>query len=151
MREEQKKLYFETVDNNIETHGYHITYIPEEQEVTPYGYSSGLYKSFGIPEAFVSGLPNGLTNTLITNYAQAFRNQKIPLNEKLDNLIDRFTVYIIPVKTESLDKKILSTLRLYENGYFKSVQIIFPDLDGKFPGETGYDYDQEIFGDYKSK
>ncbi|WP_412465658.1 DUF4262 domain-containing protein [Pedobacter sp. KLB.chiD] len=135
------------VDKNIEKHGFHVTYVFEEQDVTSYGYSSGLYKNFGMPEAFVSGLPNGLTNKLITNYAQAFRNKKIPLNEKLNDLIDRFPVYIIPVKNEALNEKILSTFRLYENDYFESVQIIFPDLDGKFPEETGYDYDQEIFGD----
>ncbi|MCX2496141.1 DUF4262 domain-containing protein [Pedobacter sp. PF22-3] len=146
MREEQKRLYIETVDNNIEKHGYHVTYVLEEQDFTPFGYSSGLYKNFGIPEAFVSGLPNGLTNTLITNYAQAFRNRKVPLNQKLDNLIDRFPVYIIPVKNEAVNEKILNTFRFYENDYFESVQILFPDLNGKFSGETGYDYDQEIFG-----
>ncbi|WP_431294594.1 DUF4262 domain-containing protein [Pedobacter sp. P26] len=151
MREEQKRLYFETVDNNIEKHGYHVTYVLEEHDFTPFGYSSGLYKNFGIPEAFISGLPNGLTNTLITNYAEAFRNHKVPLNQKLDNLIDRFPVYIIPVKNEALNEKILNTLRFYENDYFESVQIIFPDLKGKFYGENGYDYDQEIFWEIPTK
>lgn len=147
MSEEQKRLYFDIVDNNIEEHGFHVTYVPEEQDFIPFGYSTGLYKNFGIPEAFISGLPNGLTNGLITNYAQAFRDQKVPLNQKLDHLIDSFAVYIIPVKNEDLSEKILSSFRLYEDNNFESVQIIFPDLDGKFPGEAGYDYDQEIFGD----
>lgn len=151
MSEAQKGLYFEMVDSNIEKHGFHVTYVLEAKDFTPFGYSSGLYKNFGIPEAFVSGLPNGLTNTLITNYAQAFRDQKVPLKQKLANLIDRFPVYIIPVKNEALNEKILSTFRLYENDYFESVQIIFPDLDGKFPEEVGYNYDQEIFGDYELK
>ena len=143
----QKSLYFEMVDNNIETYGYHITYILEENDFTPFGYSTGLYKNFGIPEVFVSGLPNGLSNTLITNYAEAFKGQRVPLNQKLSELIDRFPVYIIPVKNEALNQKTLSTFRLYQNDHFESVQIIFPDLAGKFPEEPGYDYDQEILGD----
>jgi hypothetical protein len=146
MNEDKIRLYFENVDSNIEKHGFHVTYVMESIDFTPFGYSTGLYKNFGIPEAFVSGLPNGLTNTLITNYAQTFKHQKIPLNKKLDNLTDRFAVSIIAVKNEDLSEKILSSFRCYEDNDFESIQIIFPDLAGKFPEEMGYDYDQEIFG-----
>jgi hypothetical protein len=146
MNEDKRRLYFENVDSNIEKHGFHVTYVMELIDFTPFGYSTGLYKNFGIPEAFVSGLPNGLTNTLITNYAQTFKHQKIPLNKKLNNLTDRFPVYIIAIENEALSEKILSSFRLYEDDDFESIQIIFPDLAGKFPEEMGYDYDQEIFG-----
>lgn len=146
MDEERIKAYFEMVDNNIEQYGFHVTYVFEEKDCTPFGYSTGLYKNFGIPEAFVSGLPNGLTNTLITNYAHTFKNKKVPLNEKLSNLIDRFPTYLIAVKSDALSQKILSSFKFYEDDEFESVQIISPDLNGKFPEEIGYDYDQEIFG-----
>jgi len=146
MNDEKIRLYFENVDNNIEKNGFHVTYVTESIDFTPFGYSTGLYKNFGIPEAFVSGLPNGLTNTLITNYAHTFKNQRVPLNKKLNNLTDRFPVYIIAVKNDALNEKILSSFRLYEDNDFESIQIIFPDLAGKFPEEIGYDYDQEIFG-----
>ncbi len=146
MDEERIRAYFEMVDNNIEQYGFHVTYVLEEKDCTPFGYSTGLYKNFGIPEAFVSGLPNGLTNTLITNYANTFKNKKVPLNEKLSNLIDRFPTYLIAVKSDALSEKTLSSFKFYEDDEFESVQIIFPDLNGKFPEEIGYDYDQEIFG-----
>lgn len=146
MNEESVRKYFEMVDNNIEKNGFHVTYVLEQEDCTPFGYSTGLFKNFGIPEAFVSGLPNGLTNTLITNYAQTFKDKEVPLNKKLDTLIDRFPTYLIEVKNEALSEKILSSIRFYENNHFKSVQIIFPDLTGKFPEEIGYNYDQEIFG-----
>lgn len=71
-KDEKKRKYFELVDSNIEKHGFHITYVLEEKDFTPFGYSTGIYKNFGIPEVFVSGLPNGLTNTLITNYAKIY-------------------------------------------------------------------------------
>ncbi|MNK39519.1 hypothetical protein D3C87_581300 [compost metagenome] len=147
MNEKSIREYFEMVDNNIEKNGFHVTYVLEEKDQPPFGYSTGLFKNFGIPEAFLSGLPNGLTNTLINNYAQTFKNQEIPLNRKLDTLTDRFPVYFIAVNNDDLSEKMLSSFRFYENEDFKSVQIIFPDLTGKFPEELGYDYDQEIFGD----
>ena len=149
--EEKKRLFLKRIDDDIEKYGYHVTYVMEEKYFTPFGYSTGLYKNFGIPEVFVSGLPNGLTNTLITNYAEIFKDKSIPFNEKLDNLIDRFLVYLIPVETSLIEEKVLASLRLYDGIGFDSVQVIYPDLNGLFPGEEGYDYDMEIFGEIKEK
>ena len=146
MSDDKKRRYFEIVDKNIKENGFHVTYVLEAKDFTPFGYSTGLYKNFGIPEAFVSGLPNGLTNTLITNYAQTFRDQKVPLYKKLNFIIDRFPVFLIAVKSLDLSEKILSSFKFYNQDNFDSIQIIFPDLNGKFPNEDGYDYDQEIFG-----
>lgn len=146
MDENSVRAYFELVDNNIKENGFHVTYVLEQKNQTPFGYSTGLFKNFGIPEAFVSGLPNGLTNSLITNYAKTFKKKKVPISKKLENLIDRFPTYILEVKNEDLNEKVLSSFRFYENEDFKSIQIIFPDLAGKFPKEPGYDYDQEIIG-----
>ena len=149
--EEKKRLFLKRIDDDIEKYGYHVTYVMEEKDFTPFGYSTGLYKKFGIPEVFVSGLPNSLTNTLITNYAEIFKDKSIPFNEKLDNLIDRFLVYLIPVETSLIEEKVLASLRLYDGIGFDSVQVIYPDLNGLFPGEVGYDYDIEIFGEIKEK
>lgn len=149
--EQKKRLFLKRIDYDIEKYGYHITYVMEEKDFTPFGYSTGLYKNFEIPEVFVSGLPNGLTNTLITNYAEIFKDKSIPFNEKLDNLIDRFFVYLIPVESSLLKEKVLASLRLYDGINFDSVQVIYPDLNGFFPGEEGYDYDMEIIGEIKGK
>lgn len=44
-----------------------MTYVLEELNFTPFGYSTGIFESFKIPELFISGLPNGLTARLIKN------------------------------------------------------------------------------------
>ncbi len=149
--EEKKRLFLKRIDDDIEKYGYHVTYVMEEKGFTPFGYSTGLYKNFGIPEVFISGLPNGLTNTLITNYAETFKDKTILFNEKMDNLIDRFLVYLIPVESSLLEEKALASLRFYDGNNFNSVQIIYPDLNGFFPGNEGYDYDMEIFGKINGK
>jgi len=147
--EEKKRLFLKRIDDDIEINGYHVTYVMEEKNFTPFGYSTGLYKNFGIPEVFVSGLPNGLTNTLITNYAEIFKDKLIPFHKKLDNLIDIFEVYLTPVDSVKLEEKVLASISLYDGIDFKSIQIIYPDLNGYFPEESGYDYDMEIFGALK--
>ena len=63
MSKEQKEKYFKIVNNNIAKFGFHTTYVMEEIGFAPFGYSTGIYKNFKIPELFISGLPNGLTDT----------------------------------------------------------------------------------------
>jgi len=146
MNKEQKEKYFKIVNNNIEEFGFHTTFVMEENGFTPFGYSTGIYKTFGIPELFISGLPNGLTTELIKNYVQRFKFKKVPVKQKRDDLIDRFSVYFIEVKNELLTEYTLSSFKFYENSDFKYLQLIFPDLNGHFPNDSEYDYDQKILG-----
>ncbi|WP_298507077.1 DUF4262 domain-containing protein [uncultured Maribacter sp.] len=147
MNKEQKQKYFNKVHSHIEQYGFHITCVLEETNFTPFGYSTGIFQSFGIPELFISGLPSGLTSELIENYVEKFKFEKVPINLKIDDLIDRFSVYFIEVKNELLTEYTLSSFKFYENSEFKYLQLIFPDLNGHFPNELEYDYDQEILGE----
>ena len=146
MTEKQIDKYFKKVNQNIQEFGYHITTVLEDRETTPFGYSTGLFQNFKIPEIFISGLPSGLTQELIENYSKQYRFSKIPTREILSNLTDRFPVYLIEVSNEKLEEYVLSSNRHYENNHFEYIQLIYPDLQGNFPGEKNYDYDQEIFG-----
>lgn len=47
---------------------------------------------------------------------------------------------------KKLEEYVLSSIRHYENNHFEYIQLIYPDLQGNFPGEKNYDYDQEVFG-----
>lgn len=146
MEASQKENYFKKVYENIENYGFHMTYILEEKGVTPFGYSTGIYKNFQIPEIFISGLPQGLTMELITNYVEQFQFKNVPLQQKMDNLIDRFPVYCIEVENEALKEYALTSFKYYQDADFKYLQLIFPDVEGRFPNEEGYEYDQEILG-----
>ena len=147
MNKIQKEKYFKKVNDNIEKFGFHMTFVMEETGFTPFGYSTGIYKNFEIPEIFISGLPNGLTAELISNYVKRFKFKEVPLNKKIDDLIDRFPIYFIQVKNENLTEYTLSSFKFYENSDFKYLQLIFPDLNGFFPNESEYDYDQKILGE----
>ncbi|EAS19197.1 hypothetical protein BBFL7_02095 [Flavobacteria bacterium BBFL7] len=139
-----KDEYFNLIHENVAKFGFHITYVMEEKGFTPFGYSTGIYQSFGIPELFISGLPSGLTNELIKNYVEKFKFKKVLVNQKIDYLTNRFPVYFITVQNELLTDYALSSFSFYKDSEFKYVQLIFPDLKGRFPDESQYNYDQEI-------
>jgi hypothetical protein len=150
MTEEQKKEYHAQVDENIKKVGYHITFVFADKAPS-FCYSTGMYKSFGIPEIFISSLPQNLSFKLVENYLNKFKELKsIQLNKKIDDLTDRFPIYLIDVPIDILKDYVLSTIRLYNCEEYKYVQLIYPDTNGRFPNDLNYDYDQEIMGVFKS-
>jgi hypothetical protein len=60
MTDEQLKEYHDKIDENIRKHGYHSTFVRADSTLSFY-YSTGIYKSFGIPEIFISSLPQNLS------------------------------------------------------------------------------------------
>jgi hypothetical protein len=149
MTEEKIKEYFEKVDKSIKEYGYNLTNVFATKDSPSFCYSTGIYKNFKIPELFISSLPPGLCDQLTAKYIKSFKDkQTIPLNVKLDYLIDRFSVYLIEVPISKLSEYVLTSIRFYNGDGYKYLQIIFPDTKGRFPNETGYDYDQEIMGQF---
>jgi hypothetical protein len=149
MTDEQVRKYHETVDENIRTYGYHVTFV-FAGKAPSFCYSTGIYKSFGIPEIFISSLPQNLSHNLVGNYVKRFKETKeIPLG-KIDDLIDRFPVCFIEAPIDKLADYVLSSFRFYKNEDFKYLQLIYPDTKGRFPDDLGYDYDQIIMGQFKS-
>ena len=147
--EENKKKYFQNIEEKISKDGFHITSVLEEENFTPFSYSTGIFENYKIPELFISGLGPNLSKQLIDSYVNKFKYENIPLNEKIFDLTERFSVYFIEVKNESLADYVLSSIRHYENKEFKYLQLIFPDLNGNFPNELNYNYDQEIIGKFE--
>lgn len=150
MTDEQITQYHAKVNENIQKHGYHSTFVFAGKEPS-FCYSTGIYKNFQIPEIFISSLPQNLSHTLINDYVNKFKgNASIPLNQRIDDLTDRFPVYLIEAPTEKLANFVLSSIRFYNSEPYKYVQLIYPDTSGHFPNDNGYDYDQIIIGQFKN-
>lgn len=151
IKEKQREKYFNTVYDNIEKHGFHSTSVLEAKDFTPFSYSTGIYKSFKIPELIISGLGPNFSTELISTYVEKYKFKQIPINERIDKFTDRFPVYFIEVENQYIKDYVLSSVKYYENEDYKYLQLIFPDLNLKFPHEEQYDYDQEILGKFRLK
>ena len=148
MTQDEIKQFHDIVDENIRQYGYHMTFVFED-ETPSFCYSTGVYKTFDIPEIFISSLPQNLAFELVKNYVNKFKKTKsIPLDKKLTDLTERFPVYLISVPTDKLKDYVLSSIRFYKNEDYKYLQLIYPDTNGHFPNDKGYDYDQIIMGGF---
>ncbi len=150
MTEDQIRQYHEKVDQNIKKHGYQSTFV-FGKETPSFCYSTGVFKSFGIPEIFISSLPQNLSHVLIKAYVDKYKSAKsVPLDQRIDDLTERFPVYLIKAPIEKLGDYVLSSIRLYNGEPYRYIQLIYPDTAGRFPNDDGYDYDQVVIGKFKN-
>lgn len=147
-REDKKEKYFKQVYDNIKNIGYHTTAVMEEENFTPFTYSTGIYENYKIPELFISGLGPNLSGEIIKNYVEKYKNETIPLNLKINDLIDNFPIYFIKVNIHDLSDYALTSIKFYDSNNYEYLQVVFPDLNGNFPNETNYNYDQKIIGEF---
>lgn len=141
--------YQHKVDENVRTHGYHVTFLFADESPS-FCYSTGIYKTFNIPEVFISSLPRNLSFTLVESYVNKFKDKKsVSVGIRIDDLTDRFPVYFAKVPTEKLVDYVLSIIRFYRDEDYQYLQLIYPDTSGHFPNDAGYDYDQVVLGQFK--
>jgi hypothetical protein len=72
----------------------------------------------------------------------------IPLSKKLDDVTDRFPIYLIKAPKDNLKDYVLSSIRFYGESDYEYLQLVYPDTKGCFPGDEGYEYDQVILGQF---
>lgn len=148
MTEKEISEYHRKVNENIRKHGWHSTFVSANKSPS-FSYSTGIFENFSIPEVFISSLPPNLSFELIDRYIKLFGHAKeVILNTRIDNLTDRFPVYLIEVPVFNLKNYVLSSVRFYKNDDYKYVQLVYPDTEGHFPNHPKYDYDQEIVGGF---
>ena len=137
--------YAKRVRDSVARNGFHTTYVGAGQ--TPrFCYSTGIYESHAIPEIIVSSLPPNLSHELISQYVDRFRATGPLINKRIPAEKERFDYYLVPVPLVRIQDYVLATIKYYGSDVFEFLQLVYPDTEQLFPGEEGYDYDQELFG-----
>ena len=148
MKKFTPESYAAEVIRNIRAYGFHLTYVPAEEEPS-FCYSTGLFETAGIPELFISSLPPALSGELAHSYARRFKASPPPVGKRIKkDKTDPFDYYLINVNLADVREYVLASIKYYGERPFSYLQLVFPDTDMLFPHEQGYDYDQEILGDY---
>ena len=140
--------YAAEVASNVNKYGYHLTYVAPG-ETPAFVYSTGIYQSSGIPELFISSLPPGMSSDLVKSYVERFSKVTPPIGERIrKQRNDPFDYYLIKIDLPAVREYVLASFKYYESAPFEYLQLVFPDTEMRFPHEPGYDYDQELLGDY---
>lgn len=138
--------YAKRVRDSVAKNGFHTTTVGAGGETPGFTYSTGIYKSYGIPEIIISALPPNLSHELISQYVDRFRATGPLIDERITAVKERFDYYLVPVPLVRIQEYVLASIKYYGSNPFEYLQLIYPDTEMLFPDEEGYDYDQELFG-----
>jgi hypothetical protein len=114
-----------------------------EDEAGPgFGYSIGLYKTFGYPEILIVGLNLDLIHQLINDIGELVRSDKRPsIHQFNSDILDNFSCYFTTVDVEHYEEYVQQAINYYRGEEFPLVQCIYPTVKGVFPWEKEWPED----------
>lgn len=124
----------------IAEHGWAVIRVPEDIIGPGFAYSIGLVENYGHPEIAVSGLPGPLMHRLV-NHAAALVAEGMAFQHgrQSDALLEGCACEIRALAPESYDEYLGRAVWHYDDRPFEAVQIFWPDREGRYPWDPGYD------------
>jgi len=148
--EDRKEAYHTKLLADISEPGWTVIGVfPNEGVENQYcfAYTIGLYKNYGHPEIIMTGLQIPTMHSIL-NIAgtQIKKSQAFNPEDRFANLISKFDVKFAWVDKKYYVSHLGQAQWYYENDDFSTMQLIWPDADGKFSDEEGF---EEEYRDYQ--
>ena len=147
--DERITAYLEKVTGMIEEHGWIIQAVGTNPMLF---YTVGLAQK-GLPEVVVTGLPMDAAQSVLNVFARKLVNGTFPLDEdaiqsgaKFDDVLEGYKAklrWVAPAHVREL--RVAKVIAQTED--FKALQIVWPDREGRFYGEAGFEDKYEAMQD----
>lgn len=124
---------------NIRRYGWHATGVFASQGSPEYVYTTGLTETYGHPELVIAGLPARTGHSLLVAAAERIE-QDGPLEDGTgyDRIASGFLVRARDV-APAFCRLEFSVSKAYYGRPVAVRQLVWPDPQGRFPGEPGCD------------
>ena len=120
---------------HIESRGWSVIGIPEDNEGPSFSYTIGLYKSFGHPELFLCGLPHEVAISFLNDAGELIRTgRKYSAGERTHELAESLPMTFCEFPGGAYSEYLGWALWYYEAA-FPVLQLVWPDATGAFPWE----------------
>jgi Domain of unknown function (DUF4262) len=120
--------------NDIQEFGWHVVKVPGDDVGPGFGYSVGLYKSFGHPEIIIIGLKLDLIHSIINGIGEGIRSGKVfPSGQYYSGLIQGFDCYLMSVEKKYYDDYVGYAKWYYKGTDFTLTQCVYPTVKGIYP------------------
>jgi len=118
----------------VETAGTVVIDVPPDGHGAGYTFSVGAWRRFGVSEAVVLGLPEGMGNTLVHMYLERARaGERFLPGQVYDNFFEGVPVTVERVAKGHYLEYFGSAFVLYRKGDFPALQLIVPTPEGHWP------------------
>lgn len=126
---------------DIETHGWHMVVIAGEEGCPEYVFTVGLFYTYGHPEIVLMGLPREAMYQLLQGMVQEIGQGKKFADGEVNAGLASFPIAFRSVEISRYPEYLGYGIWFYHSlpAPFPALQFVWPDREGKFPWDAGYD------------
>ena len=119
----------------IKRHGHQVVGVFDpDGEGVPFAYTVGR-SLLGRPELFITGgMPLHVLGRLLNDAAAMDDEAPIEAGERRDGLLAGYPAWFVEADPRAAEMNV--ALRLVPSA--RALQVVWPDVDGRFPGDPGY-------------
>ncbi|GEO09511.1 DUF4262 domain-containing protein [Segetibacter aerophilus] len=127
----------EKIKAGIEHYGWYVIQVLEDDNNPPFGYSIGLFETFGHPEVLIVGLKLELIHSLINIIGEQIRNgETFQESHFYSDILTNYQCYFTSVNPESYNDYVYQAINYYNESNFPLLQYIYPTVKGIYPWEA---------------
>jgi len=127
----------------IREFGWHRTTVLADDEHAGFVYTTGFWVNLGAPEFILFSLKSEIAGAVLHDvYKDARDGRRLPLGVRLDDVFGNAPAYVFEVDRAHYAEHLGWSRWFYGNDGFPCHQLIWPDREGRFPWELGFD---EVF------
>jgi len=129
---------------DVAEHGWHGIYIPEDDEGPGFGFTVGLYYSYGHPELFVQGLDVETAHGIFWSAVRELERTGEALRDgdETHALLEGYPARLRAMPRSAYRPNLGTAMWFYKPiapEQFPALQVLWPDKAGKFPGDPACD------------
>ena len=124
---------------DVENCGCHVIKVMEDDAGPGFAYSVGLFHNFDHPEILMVGLDLDLMHGVINNLMDDIRSGTLFDPEKrVADILEGFDCEFREVAVSHYRELLGCAIWLYRGTDFPALQCVWPDMQGHFPWEAGF-------------
>jgi hypothetical protein len=130
------------VHSDVQTFGFHIINVLEDDDGPPHSFSIGFYQSFQHPEVVIIGLKSELMQNMIVWMGDDLKNgSQFQAGKEYPELLEGFSCTFRKVAKRHYKEYLGYAIWFYEGNEFPVLQCVWPTTKGYFPWDKKYPKD----------
>ncbi|WP_082765655.1 MULTISPECIES: DUF4262 domain-containing protein [unclassified Phenylobacterium] len=125
---------------SIREHGWFRTSVLADDNQSGFSYTTGFWLTLGHPELIVFGLKSETTHAVLWDVFRDLKSGKrFPVRSRIADLFGNHQACLFPVDRANYPEHLGWSRWFYGGDEFPCLQLVWPDREGTFPWETGFD------------